>query len=103
MYRVVARGRHRYGRVYASDGHSMKARAMALALVLASLAAATAHAQDRRTESLARDAMKKAQLDALTHSWDSAIARLTKAATACTPIRCSNVIRASLSRDRGAM
>ncbi len=72
-----------------------------IALMLAGVS--EAFAADRKTEALARGALKKAELDSLTWDYDRAISRLQKALTACGTVRCSKPTRAALMRDVGVM
>lgn len=74
-----------------------------VALLGAGLAPREAFAEDRRVESAAKDAMRKAQADFADSAFDDAILRLKRAIKACTPARCTATTRAALQRDLGVM
>ena len=78
---------------------------LALFVMIALLGAAprTAHAQDRRIEASAKEALKHARADFSAADFDGALARLLKAIRACGTIRCSAPTRAALHRDAGVM
>ena len=76
--------------------------AFTLALVVFA-AARPAAAQERRIETAAKEALKRARTDFSAADFNAALARLLKAGKACGTIRCSAPTRAALLRDEGVM
>jgi hypothetical protein len=76
--------------------------ALALLLLLVSVSR-PAHAQDKRAEAAARDALKKSQGDFRQSAFEDAIIRLQRALKTCAPAKCSAATRAQLQRDVGVM
>src|SRR5581483_7421372 len=78
--------------------------AAAAAFALASLlAAAPAHAIDRRAEAAAKDAIKKTAADYASGDYATAAARLDKALAGCSGNKCSTDTKAFVLRDLGTM
>jgi hypothetical protein len=79
-------------------------RLLALALLAAlTTFARPSSAQERRIETAAKEAIKRARVDFSAGDFDGALARLLKASRACGTIRCSAPTRAALLRDEGVM
>lgn len=78
-------------------------RALGIALATSFLVAAPAGAADRRTESAAKDALKRAANDYLSTDYATGAARLQRAVRACGTVRCTVQTRVALLRDLGTM
>jgi hypothetical protein len=82
----------------------MLVRILAIALLAAlTTFARSSSAQERRIETAAKEAIKRARVDFSAGDFDGALARLLRASRACGTIRCSVPTRAALLRDEGVM